>query len=458
MSPDVQRLRARVTELLAEYGIPSAALGILQDGRLTEFAAGTADVETGRPASTDTVYQIGSMTKTWTALAFMQMVDEGAVDLDEPVRTYLPGFSVADPETTARVTPRHLLNHTNGIEESFGDPGEGDDVYERMTAAVADAPQVFPLGRTHGYSAALGYALLGRILEVRDGKRWDDLMRDRLFAPLGLADTHTRPDQADAGRAATGHLLRSLEEGPIRTPIDHLPRAYGPGGNLTSTVRDVLAMAHVLLSEGKAPNGSRIISPERVHDMTHSSTPLPDPYMFGPEWALGLIVCDWHGRTVYASDGSTIGQNARLRLLPDAGTAIAMLTNGGPREGFYRAVFNEVLAELGLGSVPELPAPDPTLRLDPFRYVGVYERPGTCFEVTADGGELSLTMIIDPMEAAFLRKPERIRYRLLPISETHFLMPPAGPLEDPQTAALYDISGGRARYLHTNSRVHVRQE
>ena len=94
------------------------------------------------------------------------------------------------------------------------------------------------------------------------------------------------------------------------------------------------------------------------------------------------------GETVYASDGSTIGQNARLRILPDSNTAIAMLTNGGPRESFYRKVFNEILSDLGAVTIPDLPVPDPTLNLDLSRYEGVYERPGTRFEVSADRGTL----------------------------------------------------------------------
>ncbi len=118
------------------------------------------------------------------------------------MRTYLPEFRVADPEASARVTPRHLLNHTNGIEEAFGDPGEDDDVYERMVAAVVAAPQVFPLGYTHGYSAALGYAILARIMEVVDGGRWDDIMQARLFGPLGLTSTSSRREDVDRDRAA----------------------------------------------------------------------------------------------------------------------------------------------------------------------------------------------------------------------------------------------------------------
>ena len=456
MTLDVPRLEARTAELLAEYGIPSAAIGVLHNGQITEFAVGVKNVETQELATTDTVYQCGSMTKTWTALAFMQLVDEGKAELDEPVRTYLPSFAVADPETSAKVTPRHLLCHTNGIEEAYGDPGEEDDVYERMVENIADAPQVFPLGHTHGYSAALGYAVLARILEVQDGKPWDDVMRERLFEPMGLTSTASRHEQVDETQAATGHLIRSLEEGPMVTPVDHLPRAFGPGGNITSTTREVLAMAHVLLAEGTAPNGQRILSPEGIRAMMRSRVPVPDPYLFGPEWALGLIVCDWQGQTVYATDGSTIGQNARLRVLPDSNTAITMLTNGGPRESLYRKVFNEILADLGTVTIPPLPAPDPTLTLDPSRYEGVYESPGARYEVSAEGSKLHLTLVLDPMQAEFLQKPARIRYELLPLSETNFLMPPTDTLEDPQTAAIYDFTNGPAQYLHTNCRVNPR--
>jgi CubicO group peptidase (beta-lactamase class C family) len=458
MTIDVPRIRVRVAELSAEYGIPSAAIGLLHKGQLTEFAVGVKNAETREPATTDTVYQCGSMTKTWTALAFMQLVDEGKVDLDEPVRTYLPGFAVADPGVSAKVTPRHLLYHTNGIEEAYGDPGEGDDVYERMVENIADAPQVFPLGHTHGYSAALGYAILARILEVSDGRPWDDVMRERLFDPMGLTSTNSSYERVDDTRAATGHLIRSLDEGPIRTPVDHLPRAFGPGGTITSTTREVLAMAHVLLHHGTAPSGRRIVSAGSVREMMRSRVPVPDPYMFGPEWALGLIVCDWHGETVYASDGSTIGQNARLRLLPDSHTAIAMLTNGGPRESFYHKVFNEILTDLGTVTIPGLPTPDPKLKLDLSRYEGVYERPGTRYEVTADGGTLCLTLVLDPMQAEFLQQPDRLSYELLPVSETHFLMPSADPLQDTQTVAIYDFADGAARYLHTNCRVHPRSQ
>ncbi|EFH83562.1 serine hydrolase [Ktedonobacter racemifer] len=453
---DPTQIQARVSELLSEYWIPSAAIGILHDGEITNFAVGVKNLSTEEPVTTNTIYQCGSMTKTWTALAFMQLVDEGKVDLDEPVRTYLPGFKVADPEVSAKVTPRHLLNHTNGIEEDYGNPGEDDDVYERMVNNIASAPQVQPLGYTHGYSAALGYAILALIMEVIDGKRWDDIMKDRLFDPLGLTDTSSWREQVDPDRAATGHLIRSLEEGPIVSPLAYLPRAFGPGGNVNSTAREVLTLAHVFLNGGKAPNGTRIVSARIMRGMMESRVPIPDPYMFGPEWALGLIVCNWHGEIVYATDGSTIGQNARLRILPDSNIAISMLTNGGPRESFYKKVFNEILGDLGAVTIPDLPKPDPTLSLDLSRYEGAYERPGARYEVEAEGKKLYLTFILNSLQAQILGKPERIKYELLPISETHFLMPSDDPLEDTQTVAICDFKNGVAQYLHTNCRLNPR--
>lgn len=439
--------------LLAEYQIPSAALGVVADGEVTTVAVGDARLSPPRPATTETVYQCGSLTKTFTALAFMRLVDEGKVDLDRPVRTYLPDFAVADADTTARLTPRQLLNHTNGIEEAFGDPGEDTDVYRRMVDNIADAPQVQPLGHTHGYSAALGYAILARVMEVVEDKPWDAIMAERLFAPMGLTSTNTWREQVDPERAATGYILRSIEEGPIETPIDHLPRSYGPGGNITSTIGEVLTLARVILDGGTAPNGNRIVSATAVKEMMESRVPIPDPYMFGPYWGLGLITCDWDGHTVYAHDGSTIGQNARLRILPEQRLAIALLTNGGPRESFYKRLFNEILPEFGAPTVPELPQPDPDLVLDPSRYEGVYERPGARFEVRARDGGLGLTVFVDPEQAAFLGQPERITYPLLPVSPTHFLMPSDNPLEDTQTVAIHDFADGRARYLHTNCRL-----
>jgi CubicO group peptidase (beta-lactamase class C family) len=454
---DVVQLRARVSELLTAYQIPGAAIGVLQDRAITEFAVGVKNVSTGEPATVDTIYQCGSMSKTWTALTALHFVEDGLIELDEPVRTYLPGFTVADPQVSARVTPRHLLCHTHGIEEVFGAPGEGDDVYARCVDIVASAPQAHPLGRTMSYSPALGYAILARIMEVLDGKRWDDVMHERLFDPLGLTSTSSRRDQVDQGRAATGHLVRSLEEGPFVTPVGYLPRVFGPGGNISSTVREVLLMAQLFLTGGQARNGAQIVSAASARQTMRPQIAIPDPYSFGYAYGLGLMLFDWHGAPVYGHDGNTIGQGAYLRILPDAHIALAMLTNGALRDSFYKQVFNEILTALGMVTIPDVPEPARALELDLSQYEGRYERPGgSRYTVSAIGGQLAVTTHLDPMQAAVLRRPTSITRALLPISDTQFLMPTDDPLEDTQTMAIYDFEDGRARYLHHGLRAHPR--
>jgi hypothetical protein len=120
-------------------------------------------------------------------------------------------------------------------------------------------------------------------------------------------------------------------------------------------------------------------------------------------------------------------------------------------------VFNEILTMTGAVTIPDQPEPDQTLRLETWRYEGVYERPGIRYEVSAADGELRLTFDRNPEHARFLGKPERSTYRLLPVSETHFLMPSDDPLEDTQTVAIYDFTNGAARYLHTNARLNPRR-
>jgi CubicO group peptidase (beta-lactamase class C family) len=454
---DVVQLRGRLNELLAAYRIPSAAIGALHGGAITELAVGVKNVLSGEPATVDTIYQCGSMTKMWTALTAMRFVEEGLLDLDEPVRTYLPSFTVADPQVTVRLTSRHLLSHTHGLEEVLGAPGEGDDVYARCVDNAAGAPQVHPLGRTMSYSPALGYAILARIMEVLDGKRWDELIQDRLFGPLGLTATSSWRDQVDQSRAAIGHLVRSVAEGPFVTPVSSLPRVFGPGGNISSTVREVLLMARLFLAGGQAHSGAQIVSGESVRQMLRPEMAIPDPFSFGYAYGLGVMLFDWHGDAVYGHDGNTIGQGAYLRILPGSQIALCMLTNGSLRDSFYKQVFDAILTELSAVTIPDLPQPNEALHLDLSKYVGVYERPGgNRYTVSADDGRLVVTRHLDPMQAAVLRRPTAITSVLLPVSDTHFLMPTDDPLEDMQTLAIYDFEDGGARYLHHGLRAHPR--
>jgi CubicO group peptidase (beta-lactamase class C family) len=144
--PDLQ---PRLAALIDEHKVPGAALGVLHDGEIAAVAAGVVNLRTGVEATSDTVFQIGSQGKMWTATVLMQLVDEGLVDIDAPVRTYLPEFAVADAEVSSSVTLRHLLSHTSGIDgDHFADFGRGDDCLQRYVESCAARGQTHPHGAT----------------------------------------------------------------------------------------------------------------------------------------------------------------------------------------------------------------------------------------------------------------------------------------------------------------------
>ena len=244
-------LQQRLAALIEEHDVPGAALGVLHHGDVTAVAAGVTNLSTGVEATPDTVFQIGSQGKMWTATVLMQLVDDGLVDIDASVRTYLPEFAVADADVSAAATLRHLLSHTSGIDgDNFADFGRGDDCLERYVVSCATLEQTHPLGATMSYCNT-GFSILGRVIEVVTGNVWDAVMRERLFEPLGLTHTGTLPEEALLHRAAVGHVKPSPDAALQVAPVWMLPRSCGPMGLINSTVADVLAFAELHLDAGK---------------------------------------------------------------------------------------------------------------------------------------------------------------------------------------------------------------
>src|SRR4051794_22657991 len=170
MTLDMTRWQDRLALLADKHGVPGATLAILEGDEVAEAAYGVLNIRTGVEATPDSLFQIGSITKVWTATLVMQLVDEGLLNLDEPVVTYLPEFKVADPEVTRAVTTRHLLAHTSGIDgDLFLDTGRGDDAVAKYVEACAGLGQNHPLGATMSYCNS-GYIVLGRLIEALRGK------------------------------------------------------------------------------------------------------------------------------------------------------------------------------------------------------------------------------------------------------------------------------------------------
>ncbi|TDC53265.1 class A beta-lactamase-related serine hydrolase [Jiangella ureilytica] len=451
MTMDAARLRAWLTELIGRFDVPGATLGVLRDGQIVDVAAGVLSRATLVPATPDSVFQIGSITKVWTATLIMQLVDEGRLALDTPVVDVLPGFAVADPGVTRTVTVRHLLTHTSGIDgDVFVDTGRGDDAVERYVERLADVAQTHPLDATFSYCNS-GFSVAGRIVEVLTGLTWDAAIRERIAAPLGLMATVTLPEDAILHRAAVGHLGepgRSLAP----TTVWALPRSGGPAGRITARVHDVLAFARMHLAGGAAPDGTRLLSTASAAAMTEHQVDVPDPAAIGDSWGLGWIRFDWDGHRLVGHDGGTVGQRAYLRVLPERDVAVCLLTNGGDTAGMYRELFAE-LADVTMPAPFAPPADPPAVDLRP--YVGRYSRAGFDTDVFARDGSLAMRVTVNGLLGDLL--PELSREHLLvPVAEGHFATRPEGATQW-EPVFFYTLADG-SRYLHHGVRANPRVE
>jgi len=439
-------------ELLADkHGVPGANLAILAGGDVGEAAYGVLNKRTGVETTTDSLFQIGSISKVWTATLVMQLVDEGLVDLDKPVVTYLPDFKVADPDVTRTVTTRHLLSHTSGIDgDHFLDTGRGDDCVEKYVASCATLKQNHPLGATMSYCNS-GYTVLGRLLEVLRGQSWDAILRERLFAPLQLTTAGTLPEEALLHRAAVGHITPPGGDMMV-APVWGIFRSAGPAGLIHATPREVLAFAQLHLADGAAPDGTRIISAKSARAMREPQVVVPDPYTLGSHWGLGWILMNWDGRDVYGHDGGTIGQSAFLRIEPESGVAVCLLTNGGHTQDLFRDLFNEIFGELVGIQLPARPEPaTEAIDVDLDRYAGTYARESIEITLTRKDDVLQAQLkSTGPLAESLGREDDVPPLDLRPVKDNVFVVRQPG--DESWTPMVFFSLDDGSEYMHFGAR------
>jgi CubicO group peptidase (beta-lactamase class C family) len=461
---DAATLQQRLDALIAKHKIVGASAAVLSGDDVLEAAAGVINVNTGVEATTDTLFQIGSISKVWTATLVMQAVDEGTLDLDEPIVTYLPEFKVADPDVTNQVTLRHLLSHSSGIGgDHILETGRGDDTLERYVETCAELGQEYDLGATMSYCNT-GYSLAGRILEkINDGKVWDQILRERIIQPLGLTHTNTLPEEALLFRTAAGHISPPGAEGPQLAPFWVLPRSAGPAGLINATAADLLTFVRLHLDEGRTADGTQLLSPGSVKLMQEPQIDVPDRWTLGDKWGIGWILFDWDGHRVYGHDGNTVGQSAFLRVLPEARLAVTMLTNGGAAGAAFRQLVTELFAEAAGVVVPPMPTvPDSPAEVELSKYEGAFRRLNVEAEIARnDSGGLALT--VRPTGPLAERLPEEQRVQtvqLVPIDEALFVtLPEAKEGVEPTPSmpvVFFDFEDGRPKRYHMGARAMTR--
>lgn len=406
----LSNLQKYVDSLVEKHQVPAISLAVLKDNQLHKAASGCLNIETGVTATPDSIFQIGSITKVFTASLVMQLVDAGQVALDRPVKDYLRDFRVADPQATATVTVRQLLNHTSGLMGDFflDDSHDQGNLIARYVDRCNLLPQIHPPGEFFCYSNA-AFAIAGRLVEVVLGMSWSQAVEERIFKPLAMTHAVARPAQVVRYRAAAGHVMDLQKESPENWKLaeaSYWTLGLAPAGTvLTMTAADLIQFAKPHLHQGCTASGDIWLSAEAAQQMQQTQITLP-PLSSAVEMQAGIgwlkSVVTNSGTLMMGHPGATEGYMAMLQCIPEHGVVVAVLMNAS-KPGVLDAIVNELMASL-LGvdcQEPEQLGDLSLYALDTLAlasYTGRFECPDHYFDISLEGDQLVavLTCLLDP--------------------------------------------------------------
>jgi len=330
-------LRRRVAEVLDRWPSAGLAVGVVRDGALEWFFGhGVADIESKQTITDGTVFRIGSITKTFTAIAVMQLWEQGLVDLDAPASDYLRTLRLVPAKASFRPTVRHFLTHTAGVGywrrlSDLLQPGvgSGDRAGRSGASSLAEyyrrgLPVEVEPGTKWAYSNH-GFAALGQIVEDTSGQPLDRYLREHIFAPLGMEHTDLVRSERVRPRLATGYVLRSHGLKPVADR--ELPTPGG--GGMYSTTGDMARYVAVLQRIGAGQHGA-VLKPNTLALMLEPHFQ-PDPRL--PGMGLAFELGEEGGHKTVGKGGIVSGFHSAIALAPDDGIGVIVFSNTGGLNG-----------------------------------------------------------------------------------------------------------------------------
>lgn len=332
---ELQKIDSYVLGQMKDLDIPGVAIGIVRGNQVVYVKGyGVAD-DTGRAMTPDTPFLIASLSKSITALGIMQLVEEGKIDLDAPVQTYLPWFRVADEDVSSKITVRHLLHQTSGFDERESyvrnlntDPS--DDALETSIRALNTTELNFTPGEAFEY-ANTNYDILGLLIQTVSGQPYEEYIEENIFAPLDMAQSYTFLEDARAGNMTRGYYPFF----GITIAYDHLmpySRIVKPSAGIFSSAEDLTHYLIAHLNEGLY-QGSAILSAEGMNQLHTPGI----QYSENAGYAMGWAVFPFREMEPVAQDGITpsgiahrgdwVGYYSIMVLIPELETGIVLLMN-----------------------------------------------------------------------------------------------------------------------------------
>ncbi len=318
----VTAIDAVVLTEMERGGIPGLTLGLTdRDGALLVRTYGFAELASRRPVTPDTLFEIGSIGKTFTAVAILQLLDEGRIDLNAPVDRYLPWFVVRQPDGRPPITIAHLLSHTSGIAAGIdGTPEAAFQVW-----SLRDQPTFSAPGERFHYSN-VGYKALGLVLETVEGRPYREIIRARVLDTLEMFATEPAITNDIRPRLAVGYeYLHDDRLSHARSPL--APATWleteTADGSIASTATDMCAFLRVLMREGEGLGG-RLLSEAAFSRMSGGSPRQDEDAAYG----YGLVMRNLDGRRFIGHGGGMVGYLAAMQADRDANLGVIVLQNG----------------------------------------------------------------------------------------------------------------------------------
>jgi CubicO group peptidase (beta-lactamase class C family) len=356
-----EAIDAYIERQMRRLSMPGVSLAIVEGDRVVHLRGFGKAHAGGEPPTPQTPFALGSTTKSFTALAVMQLVEAGKIELDAPVQRYLPWFRVADPQASAQMTVRHLLHQTSGLPTWVGEVpltnfDDSPGATERQARALSTLKLTRPVGSAFEYSN-MNYNLLGPIIEVAGGESYEDYVQKHIFAPLRMSHTYTSQAAARRDGLAVGHRYWFMI--PVAAP--HLPLPHGslPGGLIISCAEDMARYLIALLNGGRYGD-TQILSAAGVDELHRG---VADFFVMGrsiAQYGMGWLVSEI-GQTKLVSHGGTLPDfGSHMALLPEQKKGVVLLYNANQHW------MMPVLEELGGGVDALLAGEQPTPAPIPF--------------------------------------------------------------------------------------------
>ena len=441
-------IAAEVQRWRSDLGVPGTTFGVYVDGKVHSGGAGVTSVDNPLPVTDETLFQIGSITKTFTATLMMRLVERGKLDLDARVRDYLPEFRVRDTDASKGVKVKHLLTHVGGwTGDIFTDTGNNDDAAAVYIESMAEFEQLAPLGTVFSYNNA-AFCVAARIIEALTDKTFEQSMHDLILEPLGMEHSFFFPRQVMLNRFAVGHLVKD-SEGETTTQVLSpwpIPRAMNAAGGISCHIQDLLRYGAYHLGDGPP-----LLRGESLQLM-HSPKVAINSYMGSV--GLAWIMNENDGAKLLWHNGGTNGQCAALTLLPQHGLALGMMSNSNNGDILNDRFNKRVLRDFCGVEIPEPEVIDSSQE-DLAQYVGAYK--GTLREITLrmHGGVLMADI---RLKGGLPSDQPELEISPTPVARCgrDQLLALEGRFANTRADIIRDASG-EVRYLRFGSRVNVKQ-